>query len=155
MTNFYSTDFDIPVSGLFPLFLRIDTELILLSNHWALMYAWLWCLEQLFTYLTGLVSMSSLTELSRMLVRQDVLKRSDFSSFSRISGMQRQIQNFTIIISRPVGNLTGGSENQYGILVPTVVPHLANTWQMWETAEKAGLITANLMWCVSAYLCFW
>lgn len=52
--------------------------------------------------------------------------------------------------SRPVGNPTGGLENRCGIPVPNAVPHLANTLQMWETVGKAGLITANLMWCVFA-----
>jgi hypothetical protein len=84
--------------------------------------------------------------------RQEFLKSSDLSPFSRISGMQRQIRNFTITTSRPVGNPTGGLENPWEIFVPTVA-HFADTWQMWETVGKAGLITANLMWCAST--CFW
>lgn len=79
--------------------------------------------------------------------RHDSLKSSDPASFSRISGMQSQIWNFTITTSRP-GNPTGGLENQCGILIPTVA-HFADTWQMWETATRAGLNTANLMWCAS------
>ena len=45
-------------------------------------------------------------------------------------------------------------ENQYGIVIPTLAHFADTTWQMWETAERAGLITANLMWSVSTYFCF-
>lgn len=40
MTKPYLTDIDFPVSGLSPLFPHVDAEMMPLSNHWALMYAW-------------------------------------------------------------------------------------------------------------------
>ncbi len=37
-----------------------------------------------------------------------------------------------------------------GVAILGVVLSLySRLWQMWETAERAGLITANLMWSVS------
>jgi hypothetical protein len=45
-----------------------------------------------------------------------------------------------------VGSLNGGLENQYVPLTSPVFTLDLCCHKMWETAGKAGLITANLMW---------
>ena len=130
---------------------------MLRRNHWSLLYAisrfCVLCPHLLSP--TGRDFTQSLTEQLRMSVTS-LLSLNYTDPLSRISGMRRQIQSFIITMFRLAGDPIGGMENRYAsCLLSGHFRRCSCLSQMWETAERAGLITANLMWFVSQsfYLC--
>ena len=68
----------------------------------------------------------------------------------RIFGTQLLVANSTTTASNRHGFRNGGTVNRYVRTTSFQIgPFTSSRAQMWETAENAGIITANLMWYVA------